>query len=74
MSKKLINNRKCILCKKRKRSSDFFCEECIKKDIFLKIKAFAKSEEFNRTGLWKHYGKLNHNKLLSKEERERGEI
>jgi hypothetical protein len=63
----------CILCKKRERiPSSLFCEECLKKDIFVKIKAFKKSgfykKGFNRGS--SHYGKLKNNveRLMEEED------
>jgi len=37
---------KCIVCKKRRRKSEFFCGKCISLDIFIKIKAFRESDDF----------------------------
>jgi hypothetical protein len=37
----------CIICREEeKRAGSFFCEECFKKDIFIKIAYFQKSPEF----------------------------
>jgi len=69
MNSKRKRNRICICCKKtKKKQGSLFCITCSKKDIFEKIEAFRKSEEY-KMGYIK-LGKANYGKLPTRLERE----
>lgn len=63
---KLIKS-KCIVCNKNSQERGMFCIKCFNKDIFIKIKAFKKSKEFE----YGYYKARLFGKLPTKEERER---
>ena len=53
----------CIICKRRKRHKygAFFCKKCSTKGIFIKIKAFKESKEYEEgwvTGMIQRGGRL----------------
>lgn len=61
--KKQDRKRICIICKKRKKQrSSLFCKVCVKKDIFVKIKALRESQDYKEgwinTGMQQKWGRL----------------
>jgi hypothetical protein len=43
----------CILCKKNKIETNYFCKKCFKKDFFIKLTAFKQSI-YHKEGLQQH--------------------